>query len=149
RSKNIILTAIIQELNQIKVKYKEDYNTILSSFDTKLLMGTTDTDTINYLIKLAGHYTTDILHDSENADKYSTSTRIDKINTINHSMVRELDKKSQSMVFVRSYNPMILERTYFFEEEEFKEALTQSYWHDIRPNKKIVNYKSLSLETNH
>ncbi|MGW7977708.1 type IV secretory system conjugative DNA transfer family protein [Staphylococcus xylosus] len=149
RAKNIILTAIIQELNQIKVKYKEDYNTILSSFDTKLLMGTTDTDTIDYFVKLGGQYTADILSDSENEDKHSTSTRIGQISVINESMVRDLDKKSQSMVFIRSYNPMILERTYFFEENEFKEALRKSYWHDINSNKKIVNYKSLSLNANH
>lgn len=149
RAKNIILTAIIQELNQIKVKYKDDYNTILSSFDTKLLMGTTDTDTIDYFVKLGGQYTADILSDSENEDKHSTSTRIGQISVVNESMVRDLDKQSQSMVFVRSYNPMILERTYFFEEKEFKESLSESYWHDIKPNKKIVNYKSLNLETNH
>ncbi|WP_445194489.1 VirD4-like conjugal transfer protein, CD1115 family [Staphylococcus xylosus] len=149
RAKNIILTAIIQELNQIKVKYKDDYNTILSSFDTKLLMGTTDTDTIDYFVKLGGQYTADILSDSENEDKHSTSTRIGQISVVNESMVRDLDKQSQSMVFVRSYNPMILERTYFFEEKEFKESLSESYWHDIKPNKKIVNYKSLNIEANH
>lgn len=146
RSKNIIITAIIQELNQIKVKYKDDYNTILSSFDTKVLMGTTDTDTIDYFIKLGGHYTADIISDSQREDDYSQSTRIGQINVLNESMIKDLDKQSNNMIFIRGYNPIVLERTYFFEEQEFKESLTSAYWHDITPNKKIVEYKSLAFE---
>lgn len=146
RAKNVIITAIIQELNQIKVKYKDDYNTILSSFDTKILMGTTDTDTIDYFIKLGGQYTADITSDSQRESDYSQSTRIGQISVLNESMIRDLDKQSQNMAFIRGYNPMILERTYFFEENEFKQALKGAYWHDITPNKKNVEYKALAFE---
>ncbi|ELH1900440.1 type IV secretory system conjugative DNA transfer family protein [Staphylococcus pseudintermedius] len=148
RAKNIILTAIVQELNQIKVKYGEDYNTILSSFDTKILMGTTDTDTIDYFVKLGGEYTADIYSDSEKDDEHSKSTRIGQINVLNSSLIRELDVNNEIIAFIRGHNPMFLKRTYYFEEKEFKEVLEKSYWHDIAARKNVVNYKSLKLETN-
>lgn len=147
RAKNIIITAIVQELNQIKVKYGDDYNTILSSFDTKVILGTTDTDTIDYFIKLGGEYTADMVSNSEREDEeQSTSTRLGQVSVVNSSMIRGLDKNNESMAFIRGNNPMILGRTYFFEEKEFKEALKQSYWHDIKPKSKIVEYKSLKSD---
>ncbi|MDG5464064.1 type IV secretory system conjugative DNA transfer family protein [Staphylococcus aureus] len=147
RAKNVIITAIIQELNQIKVKYKDDYNTILSSFDTKVLMGTTDTDTRDYFIKLGGEYTADIFSDNEKDDEHSTSTRIGQIAAINKSMINQLDTNNQNMVFVRGYNTMILERTYFFEEKDFKNVLPQSDWHNIPTKNVVVNYKSLNINS--
>ncbi|WP_320339719.1 type IV secretory system conjugative DNA transfer family protein [Staphylococcus pseudintermedius] len=147
RAKNIIMTAIVQELNQIKVKYGEDYNTILSSFDTKILMGTTDTDTIDYFVKLGGEYTADIYSDSERDEEHSKSTRIGQINVLNSSLVRELDNNNETIAFIRGHNPMFLKRTYYFEEKEFKEALDKSYWHDIPKRKHTVRYKALNLES--
>jgi hypothetical protein len=44
-------------------------------------------------------------------------------------MINQLDTNNQNMVFVRGYNTMILERTYFFEEKDFKNVLPQSDWH--------------------
>ncbi|EGQ3202928.1 type IV secretory system conjugative DNA transfer family protein [Staphylococcus pseudintermedius] len=146
RAKNIIMTAIVQELNQIKVKYGEDYNTILSSFDTKILMGTTDTDTIDYFVKLGGQYTADIYSDNVRDEEHSKSTRIGQINVLNSSLVRQLDVNNELIAFIRSHNPMFLKRTYYFEEKEFKGVLEKCYWHDIAPKKHIVNYKSLNLE---
>lgn len=147
RAKNIIITAIIQDLNQIKVKYKDDYNTIISGFDTKVLMGTTDTDTREYFIKLGGEYTADIFSDNEKDDEHSTSTRIGQISVINKSMINQLDNESQNLVFIRGYNPMILQRTFYFDEKDFKNVLTQSDWHNIPTRNVVVSYKSLNMDS--
>ena len=147
RAKNVIITAIVQELNQIKVKYKDDYNTILSSFDTKILMGTTDTETRDYFIKLGGEYTADIFSDNEKDEEHSTSTRIGQIATINKSMINQLDTKKQNLAFIRGHNPMILERTYFYDDSNFKNVLEPSYWQDIPTNILTVEYKSLKIDT--
>lgn len=145
RSKNIIMTAIIQELNQIYVKYKDDYKTILSSFDTKVLLGTTDIDTINYFIKLGGKYTADIISNSESDSNTSQSTRIGEINVLNDSLIKNLDTNDELIAFVRGENPMIIKRLYWFNDKNMKNELEQTYWHDLKINQRKMNYKTLNL----
>ncbi|WP_239701602.1 type IV secretory system conjugative DNA transfer family protein [Mammaliicoccus sp. D-M17] len=147
RAKNIIITAIIQELNQIFVKYKDDYKTILSSFDTKLLLGTTDIDTIEYFIKLGGKYTADITSNSESDNNSSQSTRIGEISVLNDTLIKNLDTDSKLIAFIRGHNPMIIQRLYWFKDKNMKIELQQSYWHDLKTNQRKTNYKTLNLDT--
>lgn len=57
RSRNISATIIVQEINQLKSKYKHTWETIIGCCDTMIYMGSPSNDTRDYVSKILGKTT--------------------------------------------------------------------------------------------
>lgn len=57
RKYSISATIILQSINQLKVKYKDDWGTIIGNCDSFLFLGAQEQDTLEYVSKLLGKKT--------------------------------------------------------------------------------------------
>ena len=57
RSRNIMSTIILQNISQIKSKYKDDWETIIGNCDSLVYLGGNDYSTFEYISKLLGKQT--------------------------------------------------------------------------------------------
>ena len=78
RKYEISCSIILQALSQLKVMYKDKWNTIVANCDTKLFLGCDDTETIEWMLKMLGKRTTTVKNTSEASGKTSGSTSYNK-----------------------------------------------------------------------
>ena len=75
RKYSISATIILQSINQLKVKYKDDWGTIIGNCDSFLFLGAQEQDTLEYVSKMLGKETQKTQgRSSSKGGKGSTST---------------------------------------------------------------------------
>lgn len=66
RSREISVTVVLQSLSQLKSQYEHDWGTILDNCDSFLFLGgSSNTETLEYISKLLGKATIEVLNTSE------------------------------------------------------------------------------------
>lgn len=73
RKYSISVSIIIQALSQLKTLYKDDWNTLVGNCDTKLFLGSDDSDTIEWLVKALGKQTVTARNHSNSSNSSSES----------------------------------------------------------------------------
>ena len=73
RKYSISVSIIIQALSQLKTLYKDDWNTLVGNCDTKLFLGSDDSDTIEWLVKILGKQTVTARNHSNSSNSSSES----------------------------------------------------------------------------
>ena len=140
RSRGIYVTIIIQNLAQLKVLFKESWETIPGNCDTLVYLGGNEQSTFEYISKLMGN---------ETIDKDSTSRSVgkDKSNSRSHDViqrslllpeeVRKIDR-NKCIVFIRGLDPIIDNKYNTFITKEFKEAKKLGAYNYMERKKSLV-----------
>lgn len=105
RKYEISCSIILQALSQLKVLYKDKWNTIVANCDTKLFLGCDDTETIEWILKMLGKKTTKTSNASYQANGGgSTSIGSGSLELMTIDQVT-LMKEDECLVRIRGIRP--------------------------------------------
>lgn len=147
RSRNISATPVIQELNQLKSKYKDNWQTIIGCCDTIIFMGSPENETREYISKMLGKTTVQV-----NSKSYNYGGRGGKTESINY-IQRDLMSTDElrvmppnkQIVFIKGTRAMYVDKfkteesdiyKYFSDKADYRNAIKQ----DLSNGKNDVQY---------
>jgi type IV secretion system protein VirD4 len=139
RSRNISTTVIIQELNQLKAKYKDNWQTIIGCCDTLMFMGSLENETREYISKMIGKTT--VQANSKSFNFGSKGGRSESINYIQRELMlpdelRTLPEERQ-IVLVRGLKPIYCCKYQTEKTKLYAELSIRASYKEAKENKNL------------
>ena len=109
RSRNISASTIIQNMAQIKERYKNSWETIPGNSDTLLYLGGNESSTHEYISKALGKSTIDAKTHGQTKGRsgsYSTNFQMSGRELLTPDAVRQLDNR-YAILFIRGTKPVL------------------------------------------
>lgn len=104
RKYNISCSIIIQAVSQLQEIYDKKWNTIAANCDTKIMLGSSDTETIEWLMKFLGKKTTIVQNLSVQSNGTSESYNKSSIELLTSNQIQSMDG-DECLVLVRGVAP--------------------------------------------
>lgn len=140
RSRNMAVHVVIQELSQIKSRYKDEWEAIIGCCDTLIFMGSPSQDTREYISRQLGPTTAKIKQES-----YSRGGRTDNVNLIARPLMSadELRTKlpDEKQIILTKGTPAI-----FIDKFKTKRSKLYKYFDHKEDYKKIIQMKKPDKE---
>lgn len=124
RSRNISCNIIIQNLAQLKIMFREAWETVPGNCDTLVYLGGNEQGTHEYISKLLGRWTIDKRSMGETRGSHGSSSRNYDVlgrEILTPDEVRKMDN-DMCLVFVKGFDPVYDEKYRTWEKGEYKEA---------------------------
>lgn len=122
RKYEISCAIIIQALSQLKVMYKDRWNTIVANCDTKLFLGCDDTETIEWMLKMLGKKTTAVRNVSESGNGgFNQSVNRSSIELLTIDQISMM-QDSECLVRIRGVRPYYGKKFELTEHKNYKAA---------------------------
>ena len=135
RSRGISANIIIQNLAQLKSRYKDDWETITGNCDTLIYLGGNEQSTHKYISELLGKFTADKRSTSSSTGRNGNTSRSDDVlgrELMTPDEVRMMSNKKE-LVIIRGEYPVIDDKYQTERTPAFKEAICRGpYQHPLR-----------------
>ena len=147
RSRNISATPVIQELNQLKSKYKDNWQTIIGCCDTIIFMGSPENETRKYISEMLGKTTVQV--NSKSVNYGGRGGRSESVNYIQRDLMSPDELRvmppDKQIVFVKGTKAMYIDKfkteqselyQYFSKKADYRKIINQ----DLQNEKKDIQY---------
>lgn len=151
RSRNISATVVIQELNQLKARYKDNWQTIIGCSDTIIFMGCPEQETRKYISEMLGKTTVQV--NSKSVNYGGKGGRSESINYIQRDLMTPDELRvippEKEIVLVKGTKPMYIDK-FKTEESELYQYFSRkaNYREVVISRKNVVEYDEVELITN-
>ncbi|MEN8907673.1 MAG: type IV secretory system conjugative DNA transfer family protein [Clostridiales bacterium] len=112
RSRNISSTIILQEITQLKTKYKDNWETIIGCCDTIIYLGSPANETREYLSKILGKTT--VQQNNRSMNFGSKGGRSESVNNIQRDLLTPDELRvigdEKQVVIIRALKPIYLDK---------------------------------------
>ena len=143
RKYEISCSIILQALSQLKDIYKDKWNTIVGNCDTKLFLGSDDSETIEWMLKMLGKRTTTVVNESWQSNNNNGSTSYNKSSiellTIDQISMMQDD---ECLVRIRGVRPYYGKKYELTTHPNYEYAQKVSDKFEIPTSDEIINRKS-------
>lgn len=142
RKYEISCSIILQALSQLKDIYKDKSNTIVANCDTKLFLGSDDTETIEWMLKMLGKRTTTVVNESyQNNINGSTSYNRSSIELLTIDQISMM-QDDECLVRIRGVRPYYGKKYELTKHPNYQYAQKVADKFEIPLAKEAVNRKS-------
>jgi type IV secretion system protein VirD4 len=141
RSRNISATIILQEITQLKTKYKDNWETIIGCCDTTIYLGSPANETREYLSKVLGKTT--VQQNNRSVSFGGKGGRSESVSFVQRDLMTpdelRVIEDAKQVVIIRALKPIFIDKFKTEKREYYK-------WLENKADYKIVNdYNNFAL----
>lgn len=125
RKYEISCSIILQALSQLKVIYKDKWNTIVGNCDTKLFLGSDDQETIEWMLKMLGKKTTRVRNTSQSYGKSGNASESINLSSQDLLTIDQISmmQDNECLVRIRGVRPFYGKKFELTDHKNYKSAM--------------------------